>query len=202
MHIAMKILFLSRWFPYPTNNGSKLRIYNLLKGMAPEHEITLLTFADEPGAGAAAPELDALCRRILVVPWRPFNPGSWRARLGFLSFTPRSVVDTYSLEMRQHIERELATGQYDLIVASQWLMASYQPYFGAVPALFEEVEVGLHYQQYEEARALPERLRLGMSWAKHRFYIARLLKRFQASTVVSGEEKWLLGQIAPKDSTV
>ena len=193
----MKILFLSRWFPFPTNNGSKLRIFNLLKGLASAHEVTLLTFADEPNAVAAWPELEALCCSIKVVAWRPFNPDSWQARLGFFSLKPRSVVDTYSPEMRQHIEDELATGCYDLIIASQWLMASYQPYFGAVPAIFEEVEVGLHYQQYAEARALPERVRLGMSWAKHRFYIAGLLKRFQACTVVSLEEKELLSRIAP-----
>lgn len=38
----MKILFLSRWFPYPTNNGSKIRIYNLLRGLSQLHDVTLL----------------------------------------------------------------------------------------------------------------------------------------------------------------
>lgn len=45
----MKILFLSRWFPYPMNNGSKIRIYNLLRGLSRHHEVTLLSFADRPG---------------------------------------------------------------------------------------------------------------------------------------------------------
>lgn len=40
----MKILFLSRWFPYPTNNGSKIRIYNLLRGLSQLHDVTLLSF--------------------------------------------------------------------------------------------------------------------------------------------------------------
>ena len=57
----MKILFLSRWFPYPINNGSKLRIYNLLRGLAQEHEITLLSFADRADVDADAPALRSLC---------------------------------------------------------------------------------------------------------------------------------------------
>ena len=43
----MRILFLSRWFPYPTNNGAKLRVYHLLRGLATRHEVTLVSFADE-----------------------------------------------------------------------------------------------------------------------------------------------------------
>ena len=39
----MKVLFLSAWYPYPPNNGSKLRIFNLLRGMAQHHEVSLLS---------------------------------------------------------------------------------------------------------------------------------------------------------------
>ena len=42
----MKILFLSGWFPFPANNGSKIRIYNLLQGLAQFHNITLISFYD------------------------------------------------------------------------------------------------------------------------------------------------------------
>ena len=193
----MKILFLSCWLPYPTNNGSKLRIYNLLKGLAPDHQVTLLTFADESEIATRYPELETICQAIKVMPSRSFDPASWRARLGLFSLAPRSVVDTFSAEMRANIEQEVATGRYDLIIASQWLMASYQKYFDGVPAIFEEVEVGLYHQQYIQARALSERFRYGLSWFKHRHYIAGLLHRFQACTVVSQQEQQLLAGIAP-----
>ena len=31
------------------NNGAKLRIYNLLRGLSQHHDVTLLSFADQPG---------------------------------------------------------------------------------------------------------------------------------------------------------
>ena len=98
----MKILFLSRWFPYPMNNGSKIRIYNLLRGVSQHHEVTLLGFADQPGVSPEAPELRSVCSKVQVVPcgssipapsvrvspswirsptpsWTPFRP-KWRGQ--------------------------------------------------------------------------------------------------------------------------
>ncbi len=198
----MKILFLSSWFPYPTSNGSKLRIYNLLRGLAVEHQVTLVTFADHPDIDPEAPELTSICQDIRVIPWQPYNPHSSRARLGFLSMTPRSAVDTYSLEMQYTIEEMLAGEQFDVVIASQWGMAGYSNCFQEVPALFEEFEVGLLYEQYAQAASLRERVRYGLSWAKHRHYLAKLLKNFNACTVVSEREKDLLTPIKPGHQVV
>ena len=99
----MKILFLSRWFPYPTNNGSKLRIYNLLRGLSKHHDVTLLSFADQPDVNPEAPEVRSICSGVQVIPWREFDPNSTRAKLGFLSLKPRSIIDTFSPEMAQAI---------------------------------------------------------------------------------------------------
>lgn len=144
----MRILFLSPWYPYPTNNGSKLRIFNLLRGLAQQHEVTLLSFADQPQADQNSPELRSLCSEVQVVPWKPFQPRSWRARLGFFSLTPRSVIDTFSPEMKQRIKQALTERSYDLVIASQAGMAGYGSYFGGLAALFEEVELGVPYESF------------------------------------------------------
>ncbi len=188
----MRILFLSRWFPYPPSNGSKLRIFNLLRGLAQVHEVTLLSFADQLEVDAGAAELRAVCRQVQVLPWKAYNPNSRRARLGFLSLTPRFVVDTYSQEMGRHIEALLAADNYDLVIASQLDMAVYSRCFGRTPALFEEVEVGVLYENFVRAESLWPRLRHGLTWAKHRRYLASLLQDFQLATVVSDRERDLL----------
>lgn len=41
----MRILFLSTWFPYPFDDGSKLRVYHLLRALGQTHEVTLISFA-------------------------------------------------------------------------------------------------------------------------------------------------------------
>ncbi len=191
---SLNILFLSSWFPYPPNNGSKLRIYNLLRGLAEHHALTLLSFADRSDVDPNAPALRSLVRDLHVIPWKPFTPHRWRARIGFFSLTPRSVADTYSPEMALRIEQSLSTRNYDLVIASQITMAGYAPCFRGLPALFEEVEVGVLYEQFTRATSPWRRFRYGLTWAKHRRYLARLLRHFQACTVVSEQERKLLSQ--------
>ncbi|MCB0177009.1 MAG: glycosyltransferase [Anaerolineae bacterium] len=188
----MNILFLSRWFPYPPINGSKLRIYNLLRGLAQDHSITLISFADQPNINPNAPELEEICQDVKIVPWKPFDPASRQAGLGLFSSTPRFVVDTFSNEMKQYIQDAISTGNYDLVIASQFDMAVYSEYFKCLPAVFEEIEVGVIYGRYQQAETLWRRLRNGLTWTKHRRYLANQLKNFQAGTVVSQQERTIV----------
>lgn len=187
----MKILFLSRWFPYPINNGSKLRIYNLLCGLAKDHEVTLLSFADQTGGNPEAPELRSICSEVHLVPWREFDPNSRNARLGFLGSKPRFLSDTHSVEMEKKISSLVSRNGYDLVIASQLSMASYYPYFGNVPALFEEIELGVFHDGAAYSDGFLRRLRLNLTWLKLRTYLSRLLDSFCHCTVVSDRERRL-----------
>jgi polysaccharide biosynthesis protein PslH len=189
----MKILFLSGWFPFPPGNGSELRIYNLLRGLGQWHEVTLLSFADDmQAAEQSQQEWAGICKRVTAVPRPIFNPYSRQAKLGFFSGKPRSIIDTYSPAMAYHIRQALASGQYDLVIASQTTMAAYAPEFEETPALFEEVEIALLYEQYAQAGSWRERLRRGLTWTKHRRYLANLIQYFRTATVVSDIERSLL----------
>jgi hypothetical protein len=61
----MRILFISWWFPYPPNNGSRIRILNLLKQLAEHHSITLLAFSDDPQRDAPARGFSGASRSCL-----------------------------------------------------------------------------------------------------------------------------------------
>jgi glycosyltransferase involved in cell wall biosynthesis len=198
----MKILFLSSWFPYPANNGSKIRITNLLRGLADHHKVTLLSFTDQPNGSKDVPELQALCQEIQTVPRKPYKPDSRRARLGFLSLTPRSLVDTFSSDMRLLIQKKSLGGSYDLVIASQLGMASYSPYFEGVPALFEEVELGLFIEPFSQATSRRSGVRNGLTWGKLRYYLSRLVRNFEAFTVVSRKEHQLLAQFVNTNQNV
>ncbi|RIK39241.1 MAG: hypothetical protein DCC55_18635 [Chloroflexi bacterium] len=193
----MRILFLSRWFPWPTSNGSKLRIYNLLAGLAQQHEVTLLSFADQPDANPTVPAVKSLSSAVQVVPWKPYSPQRLRAKFGFFNLAPRSVVDTFSPEMAQRISQTLSTQQFDLVIASQIDTARYAPYFQGLAALFEEVEIGGLYEQFAQATSTRQRLRHGLTWFKHRHYLARQLRYFRACTVASERERQLVAKSAP-----
>jgi polysaccharide biosynthesis protein PslH len=183
----MNILFLSRWFPFPPNNGSKIRIYQLLQSLSQSHEVTLLSFAD---ASVSTVDLQQpkICSNIQVVPWKPYNSRSIKSRLGFLSQQPRSLVDTYSPKMEALIRSTLKECKFDLVIASQLSMASYFLCFQDIPALFEEMEFGVFYDQLSEPRNTPERIKAQMRWFKLQKYSSQLLNSFKTGTVASESE--------------
>jgi glycosyltransferase involved in cell wall biosynthesis len=175
------------------NNGSKIRIYNLLRGLSQHHDVILLSFADKPEVNPNVPEIRSLCSRVVVVPWKEFEPGTLKSRLAFLSLKPRSIVDTFSPGMVGAIKTALKEDKPDLVIASQLHMAAYYPYFSSVPALFEELEIGLFYDRSFSFDG-SIRPRQALTWFKHRFYLSRLLHAFGGCTVVSETERQLVLQ--------
>lgn len=193
----MNILFLSRWFPYPPDNGSKIRAFNLLKSLAGEHCVTLLSFVSEPPDPAQLAEMRQLCPKVQTVVYRPFNPGRARALLGFFSRRPRSVVDTFNQEMQTLVTQAVAQTQFDLVIASELDMAPYAVSVPRLPRILEELELTTLFEQYSlETRPLKKFL-AGLRWWKLTGYIAKLMGMFNAVTVVSEPERQRLQKIAP-----
>ena len=62
----MKILILSTWFPYPLDQGSKIRAYNLIKALAHDHELLLISFEDTPIKQVWENEIRKLCKEIIL----------------------------------------------------------------------------------------------------------------------------------------
>ncbi len=185
----MKILFLSRWFPFPADNGSKIRIHNILRGLSRHHDVTLLSFYDPKETSLDAAGKYPFCSKVEVIPWKPFDRNSKKSRAGFFSTTPRSLLDTHSPEMEARIRDLLSSQKFDVIIASQLTMASYYPFFGGVPAIFEEIELGLYVDQAFRGGDWISRLRYKLTWFKLNRYFLRLLDSFSACTVVSDEER-------------
>lgn len=160
--------------------------------------MTLLSFSDQPQGVSEAAEVRSLCSEAHVVPWREFDPVSFRAGVGFLSLKPRSIVDTFSPEMAEKISIVLRKHRYDLVIASQLPMAAYFPFFTKIPAIFEELEIGLSLPSMDQNSGLKNRLRQKITWMKLSRYLARLLNSFQAVTVVSDRERELVLSNFPK----
>jgi polysaccharide biosynthesis protein PslH len=193
----VRILFLSRWFPYPPDNGSRLRVYNLLRGLAQHHDVTLLSFVEDPREAENAAGLQSLCGEIKTVVRKPFQPYSPRAVAALFSMAPRSVVDTFSPEMDRSVRKIVAETAYDLVIASQEGTAVYGSCLEGVPALFEEVEVGVPYGRYVAASSGWTRFRRGLTWIKQKRHLGRMLRHFGACTVVSGLEEEMLRRAVP-----
>ena len=198
----MRILFLSRWFPFPPNNGSKLRIFNLLKGLAQHNEITLISYFAESEGLPHVKNLQDICSQIYPIAYNGFDISSFKNLIGFLRATPRSVQITYSIELEKLIKNVLDTKEFDLVIASQFDMAIYAQSFGGLPAIFEEVESGVYYERASQKSTRRQRFRQKLTWFKHRHYLLRLLRFYQACTVVSEQERRILQHTTPNGPVI
>lgn len=197
----MRILFLSWWWPYPANNGSKIRIYNLIKQLAAAHEVTLLSCAETDEATAEQiAHLLTFCHQVEAVPRRHFNPGSVRATLGYFSRWPRNLIDTYDPMLAARV-RHLAS-QVDVLIASQQQMLRYLDAAPHLPAILEEVEVTGWYNRVEHAVGTGRRLRAQLTVIKVENALRTLLQRGVAMTVVSEAEREFLRPFARADSRI
>ncbi len=198
----MKVLFLSRWYPAPANNGSKIRISSLLRGLCERHEVTLLSFSS-PERDRHLPRIVEGPTEVRTCPFREYNPRSLRSLGGLFSVTPRHLVDTYSRSMEQLIREADHRTRFDVVIASQMGMASYAREFLGIPAIFEEVELAA-YQPRHQAGLTPRRAeaRQRLTWLKYGWYLNRLLRRFRLCTVTSEAERALVRAVAPQYQAV
>jgi glycosyltransferase involved in cell wall biosynthesis len=182
----MKLLAVSSWFPYPPDNGSKLRAFHLLSHLADHHDITLLSFA-ESGEGADHSVLNDLCRDVRTVPGNPCKPaGALRAR-DLFSATPRSYVQTYSPRMQDLVDALVP--HHDAALAFQCGAALYLTRHAAIPRVFDEAEAGVLRDQFRTHPLGLARWRRGLTWWKFGRFLRHLVDSFERTTVVSEIER-------------
>jgi glycosyltransferase involved in cell wall biosynthesis len=192
----MRILFLSRWFPYPADNGSRIRILNLIHQLAARHEVGLLSFALGPVQPEQRAALKAWCSFIETAPYQPYRPWGRRALAGLLDGRPRSVVDTFSHELAHKALQLAHDWPPDLVLASQIDMAPYALNLKPRARVLEELELTALYQAFTDARGLA-RLRASLTWWKLARYVRRMLPDFDLCTVVSETERQRVLAAAP-----
>jgi len=188
----MEILFLSPWCPYPADNGSKLRIFHLLRGLSRHHTLDLIAFCPDAPILQATQELRQFCRSVSLLPETPFAGRRLGRTVGLLSAQPRSMVGNFSSALSTLVERTISQRCYSALVCAQLHMLPYALRTCGVPIIFEELELAMLADT-----ACSGRLRAGLTWWKTRHYVAAAMRRCAGATVVSATEERLARQIAP-----
>jgi glycosyltransferase involved in cell wall biosynthesis len=193
----MRILFLSAWCPLPADNGSKLRIWSVLKHLAKAHEIDLLSFAPALPDQGSLERLEATCRSVELIEADPFAGRLGPRLLGLLSSRPSSEVASRSPAMVTAVARR-ADQRFDLVIASQLQMAPYALLHPGRPRILEEIEIGRLRDQFQEERRPIRRLRFALTWWKARRALSTILERFDGATVPTEEERLLVEPLLPE----
>ncbi len=198
----MRILFLSRWYPYPIDNGAKIRIFYLLKYLAEQHDVDLLAFSDEPVDAKRREALLSYCREVRVFPYKKFQPTNLKALTGYFSKVPRAYLDTYSPQVDVAVRHLAQKHHYDVVIASQIDMALYGLLVPDAVKIFEEIEITTIYDRYHKQTGKLARFRAGLTWRKLSRFIDYLLGQYQAGTVVSENEAELVRSVLTNDHAI
>ncbi len=199
----MHILVISRWYPYPADNGSKIRVFNLIKYFAKRHHIVLVSFAGESINEERQQAMRQYCQRVIVVPYQPFHikasldaPANWKAWLGFFSSKPRSVINTYSQEMVDSILTESQRTKFDLVVASEIDSIPYGLLLPDIPKHLDELQIAIHYGRFINASNVKRKIRAWLTWWKTARYVAKSLQKYDGCSVASSKERDLILKIS------
>lgn len=198
----MRILFLSTWFPYPPDNGAKIRVYHLLRALNSKHDVTLVSFA----FGTARPEetnqMSELCIEYEIVRNDPHRRGMFSSVLRYLSPVP--IVTRPVPEMTRAVQRMLLRKAFDAVIASTVGMARYALMRHApLTKILEDHNSSSRqmFDRYHDQTSRIQQWRTWVSWQKARYNESRLLPQFDLCTMVSEQDKESASQVLPESGT-
>lgn len=129
----MKLLLLTPQLPYPPQQGTTIRNFNIIRELAPRHDVSLLAFGTDEEIEAAGP-LRKLVRRVEIVP--PPARTLWRRAVTTLtSPLPDMALRLRSPFMHAKTEEMLRADSFDILQVEGIEMARYAMALGASPPL-------------------------------------------------------------------
>jgi glycosyltransferase involved in cell wall biosynthesis len=180
----MHILFISTWFPYPPDNGAKIRANYLLRPLAKSHRVTLVAFDHHLKTEPVTFE-SVVAHPVHTDPFRYVHLPQF---IKYLSPVP--LLFWRIKEMESTIDQLPDLGKWDAIVAVQAPVGRYALRFPKIPHILD-VDTSLTYQlreRFQRQKTHLGRWRTWLSWYKARHYERALFQKCQTCTVSSPME--------------
>lgn len=143
----MKILMVSSYLPFPLKSGGEIRLYNLIKNIATEHEITLICEKRDYQTDADVEEVRKICKKVVTVTRKKQWSTANILKTG-LSMDPFLIVGHTSEEMKLAIKDALVREKYDLIHVETFYVYQNLPKVSIPVILVEHNVEYLAYKRY------------------------------------------------------
>lgn len=143
----MKILMISSYLPFPLRSGGEIRLYNLIKNISEEHEITLICEKRDYQTQEDLEQVKKICKKVITVSRRKQWSTKNILKAG-LSSDPFLVVGHTSEEFKLAIRDELVRENYDLIHIETFYVYQNLPRVSIPVVLVEHNIEYLVYQRY------------------------------------------------------
>lgn len=186
----MKIIVLSTWFPYPLNQGSKIRAYHLIKALSKDNRIMLISFKDQLIKKDWLDHMKLFCEEIYIVDQKPFEYSRIKTLLGFFSIKPSAVYAGYSKKMENTVLELAKSWVPDLVFAFTFVTA---PYALKIPGVKRIVDVDnlltiMLKENIAFAGNLFQKFRRYLAYFKFRRYENKIYSPFDQCLVVSNSD--------------
>jgi polysaccharide biosynthesis protein PslH len=194
----MHILLLTQVVPYPPDSGPKIKTYHVLRWLAQEYDVTLLSFVRSAAEVEAAQALRSLCRDVVTVPLRRSRlldaQAMWQS---FSDPRPLVLLRDESAPMRQQIDRILDQQHVDLIHADQINMAQFALGRDGPPVVLDlHNAVWTIFARMARAARGPRRWLLLRESARLRAYEGWACRKAAAVLAVSEADRMALRDVA------
>jgi O-antigen biosynthesis protein len=186
----LKILFVCPYIPFPPSHGGAVRMYNMIKQLAKEHEVFLLSFVENEQELEGNEHLQGICREVRLVLRRE----SWR-RDSVLWLKPQSSLNEfYSQEFEVALNDMVEEHDIDIVQYEYTQMAQYIRNFPRAKNVLTEHDVTF-VTRYRYLRMVPwskEKVKAFIRWAAMYVYELNICRKFDLICTVSTNEKNLL----------
>lgn len=193
----MKILALSTWFPFPPDNGARIRTYHLLCQLGAKHTIDLLAVSQQKRDMDYMDDVHKFCRRVATFPANRFRPESSDAFWRLFSTVPRCFEARHVPEMEALAARWTEEEHYDVVLAETLGAAPYAVALDAPIRILDQhnVESEILKRQWQNEPSTLRRLRYAPTWIKANQFERRMALQFDLITVVSEPERVLMDRL-------
>ncbi|MCS7222477.1 MAG: glycosyltransferase [Anaerolineae bacterium] len=218
MSAARRILFLTPQLPYPPQQGTAIRNFNLLARLARRHMVDLLTFLQPGDHLTPDSPLHRLCRTIVAVP-APRRTLADRLCATLTSPLPDMALRLESPEMWRRLRELMQQQTYDIVQIEGIEMASYglamagvrltpgaatiEPQIPRPRLVFDDhnAEYVLQQRAFQTDMRMPSRWTAALysllQWQKLRRYERAICQRVDAVVAVSPADAAALQRLLP-----
>lgn len=193
----MRILFLCHRFPYPPNEGGKIRSFNMIRHLSRNHAVVVASLTRNEAERQATADLERYCAAVVSAPIGPV--AAWLKTLLALP-TPRPSSFGYfaSPALARRLRALWAAQSFDLVIAHSSSVGPYAAALTGVPKIIDFCDMDSRkWLIYRDQKPFPVSLGYGLEAIKLTRVERRLAAEFDCATCATPAELESLEAIAP-----
>ena len=197
-----RILIFTPSVPYPPNWGFAIRVFNIVKYLALQNDVTVLTFAREDDADNLRILQEQTGANVVSVPFK-YGTGPQRRAQAFSLFQPQSfsTQSLTSAKMQETLTHLIRQNDFDLMQVESSQLGGYDFSGGGVLILDEHnIEYELLYRMCKTEKSVDRRVYGWVEYLKLKREEQQFWSRADGCVMTSERETFIVRKIMPGKS--